>query len=185
MTAITRRRFLAAAAAPALLGACTNGVGFDGAARIDARVQEAFAFMHLALPETRALGQRAAGVLMMPVVTEAGFGLGGSYGRGALLVNGVTVDYYAAGSASIGLQIGGQQYSSALFFMTEPALRAFRTSPGYTVGADLRYAVAGNAGALTTGSTELLTPVIAVIFGQAGLIAGASLEGTKYTRIIP
>ena len=28
-------------------------------------------------------------------------------------------------------------------------------------------------------------PVVAMIFGQAGLMAGASIEGTKYTRIIP
>lgn len=185
MSTFTRRRFLVAATAPVALAACANGVGFDGAARIDGRVAEAFAFMYDALPETRTLAAQAAGVLMMPVITEAGFGVGGAYGRGALLVNGVTVDYYSASSASIGLQIGGQQYSSALFFMTEPALRAFRTSNGYTAGADLRYAVAANAGALATGTTELLSPVIAVIFGQAGLIAGASLEGTKYTRIIP
>lgn len=185
MSNLTRRRFLAAATAPLALAACTNGVGFDGAARIDGRVAEATAFMYDALPDTRDLAARAAGVLVMPVVTEAGFGLGAAYGRGALIVNGVTVDYYSASSASIGLQVGGQQYSSALFFMTEPALRAFRTSPGYVAGADLRYAVAANAGALTTDTTELTSPVIAVIFGQAGLIAGASLEGTKYTRIIP
>jgi len=30
-----------------------------------------------------------------------------------------------------------------------------------------------------------LEPVVAVIFGQAGLIASAVIEGTKYTRIIP
>ena len=185
MTAFTRRRFLAAAAAPVALAACNNNVGSDGAARIDGRVQEAFGFMYQALPDTRGLTAKAAGILMMPVVTKAGLGLAGAYGRGALLVRGATVDYYSATSASIGLQIGGAQYSSALFFMTDAALRNFRTSPGYTAGADLEYAVAGNAGALTTDTTSLLTPVIAVVFGQAGLIAGASLEGTKYTRIIP
>jgi len=30
-----------------------------------------------------------------------------------------------------------------------------------------------------------LSPVVAFVFGQAGLIAGASIAGTKYTRIIP
>ena len=28
-------------------------------------------------------------------------------------------------------------------------------------------------------------PVVAMIFGQSGLIAGAAIEGTKYTRVIP
>ena len=148
-------------------------------------MSEAFNFMYSALPDTQVLAGKAAGVLMMPVVTEAGFGIGGAYGRGALLVGGITVDYYSVTAASIGLQIGGQQYSHALFFMTQPALNNFRTSPGWVAGADLEYAVSSNARTLSTDTTALLTPVIAVVFGQAGLLAGASLEGAKYTRIIP
>ena len=33
--------------------------------------------------------------------------------------------------------------------------------------------------------TVLTDPVIAVIYGQAGLILGATLDGTRYTRILP
>jgi lipid-binding SYLF domain-containing protein len=40
----------------------------------------------------------AAGMLVMPLVTEAGFGFGGAYGRGALRIGGTTVDYYSAAS---------------------------------------------------------------------------------------
>lgn len=185
MTAFSRRRFIAAVSAPLALAACANGVGADGGARIDGRVSQAFDFMYTSLPETQVLAGKAAGVLMMPVVTEAGFGLGGAYGRGALLVNGITVDYYSITAASFGLQIGGQQYSHALFFMTQPALNNFRTSPGWVAGADIEYAVASNAKTLSTDTTELLTPVIAVVFGQAGLLAGATLEGSKYSRILP
>jgi lipid-binding SYLF domain-containing protein len=185
MHAFSRRRFLAAASAPLAVAACGNGIGSDGAARIDARSDAAFSFMYQTLPETRGLASNAAGVLMMPVVTEAGFGFGGAYGRGALRVQDTTVDYYSATAASFGLQAGGQQYSHAIFFMTQPALRNFRTSPGWTAGADIEYAVIGNAATLSTDTTALLTPVIAVVFGQAGLLAGASIEGTKYNRIIP
>ena len=38
---------------------------------------------------------------------------------------------------------------------------------------------------LRAETTTSTSPVLAVIFGQAGLMAGASLEGVKYTRIIP
>ena len=185
MTAFSRRRFLAAASAPLALAACGNGVGSPGAERIDNRVDAAFNFMYNELPETQTLAEKSVGILMMPVVTEAGLGVGGAYGRGALRIDGATVDYYSTTAASVGFQIGGQQYSHALFFMTQPALNAFRTSTGWTAGADLEYAYQTQGRALSTGTTSLLTPVVAVIFGQAGLRAGASLEGAKYNRIIP
>jgi lipid-binding SYLF domain-containing protein len=185
MTQMSRRRLMAVAAAPLALAACGNGLGTNGAARIDARVDAAEAFMFRQLPETQELAARAAGVLMMPLVTEAGLGVGGAFGRGALRVQGSTVDYYSTASASVGLQIGAQQYAHALFFMTPAALGSFRASRGWVAGADLEYAFSTNSGALTTDTTTLITPVVAVVFGQAGLIAGATLEGQKYTRIIP
>jgi lipid-binding SYLF domain-containing protein len=185
MSAFTRRRFLAAASAPLALAACANGVGGAGGDRIDARADQAFSFLERQYPETDALASKAAGVLMMPVVTEAGFLVGGAYGRGVLRIDGATVDYYSSTAASVGLQFGGQQYSHALFFMTQPALNNFRASSGWVAGADLEYAVPSNGGGLSTDTTALTTPVVAVMFGQAGLLAGASLEGTKYNRIIP
>ena len=124
-------------------------------------------------------------MLVMPLVTEAGFGIGGSYGRGALRVGGTTVDYYSATQASFGLQIGAQQYAHVLFFMTEEALSEFRRSYGWVAGADVKYAVSNNADTLSADTTTTLSPVIAVVFGQAGLIVGATVEGTKYNRIIP
>ena len=87
--------------------------------------------------------------------------------------------------ARFGLQIGAQQYAHTLFFMTPEALRSFRTSEGWSAGADLRYAVNTDAARLGVDTTELLDPVVAVVYGQAGLIAGATLEGTRYSRIIP
>jgi len=69
--------------------------------------------------------------------------------------------------------------------MTEEALSDFRRSYGWAAGADLEYAVSNNAENLSAETTTSLSPVIAVVFGQAGLIAGATIEGTKYSRIIP
>lgn len=185
MTAFSRRRFLVAATSPLALAACGNGVGSSGSNRIDARVDEATYFMYDTLPETQTLASKASGVLMMPLITEAGLGIGGGFGRGALRIDNVTVDYYSSTNASIGLQIGAQQYAHALFFMTPAALNSFRASPGWVAGADLAYAASSNAGSLATDTTSLLTPVVAVVFGQAGLIAGATIEGRKYNRIIP
>lgn len=185
MTSISRRSLLAGSVALLALAACGNGVGSDGAAKLDARVDATLAYLDRTYPGTRDLRDKAIGMLVMPLVTEASFGFGGAYGRGALRIDNVTVDYYSAAQASFGFQAGAQQYAHVLYFMTEEALSEFRTSPGWAAGADVQY-VANDKGAnLSATTTTVLSPVIAVVFGQAGLLAGASVEGTKYSRIIP
>lgn len=181
---ITRRTLIGSAGATLALSACGNGIGGNGGATIDARVDETRNYLFNSYPGTRDLAGKAYGVLYMPLVTEAGFGIGGAFGRGALRIRDVTVDYYSAAKASVGFQIGAQQYAHALFFMTEAALSDFRRSPGWAAGADLKYATPEQGANIGKETTEL-DPVIALVFGQAGLIAGATLSGTKYTRIIP
>ncbi len=186
MTNLTRRgAILGAGAATFAAAGCNNGIASRGPATIDARVASALDYLYGTYPGTRDLAERSTGQLVMPLVTKAGLGVGGAYGRGALLVDGTTIDYYSATQASIGFQIGAQQYAHVLFFMTNEALFEFRNSPGWEAGADVEYAANGRGGNLSATTTTSLSPVIAVIFGQAGLIAGATVEGTKYTRIIP
>ncbi|QGX98522.1 twin-arginine translocation pathway signal [Roseovarius faecimaris] len=186
MTDFTRRTFtLGALAATPLLAACGNGVGSDGGPRIDARADTTLNYLFNTYPNTRDLANKAAGMLVMPLVTEAGFIAGGGYGRGALRINGTTVDYYSATKGSVGLQIGAQQFAHVLFFMTEDALSKFRRSSGWAAGADIEYVFNDYGENLRAETTTATSPVVAVIFGQAGLLAGVSLEGMKYTRIIP
>ena len=185
MTLLSRRNFALSALATSTLSACGNGIGGNGAAVIDSRVDSTLNFMYNNYPGTRDLANKAAGMLVMPVVTEAGLGIGGSYGRGALRIGQTTVDYYSAAVASAGLQIGGQQYSSVLFFMTQDALADFRRASGWAAGADIEYALKATGETLRAETTTSLAPVIAVVFAQVGFRAGATIEGTKYTRIIP
>lgn len=183
---LSRRGLLiGAGASVTLAAACGNGVGSNDAEVIDRRVEATRNYLFTNYPGTRDLAQKALGILYMPLITEAGFGIGGSYGRGALQIDGVTVDYYSAARGTIGLQIGAQQYAHALFFMTEEALSDFRRSSGWAAGADVRYAIDDQGGSLGADTTTGLAPIIAFVFGQAGLMAGATLGGTKYTRIIP
>lgn len=184
MTRLHRRTFLATGAAGLMVAGCGNGIGSTGSQRLDARVDATRDYLFNRYPGTRDLANKSSGVLYMPLVTEAGFGFGGSYGQGALRINDVTVDYYSATKATVGLQIGAQQYAHALFFLTEESLADFRRSPGWAVGADVRYATPEQGASLGKETTEI-NPVIALVFGQSGLIAGATLAGVKYSRIIP
>lgn len=178
------RRGLMLGAGALTLAACNNGIGSNGGAQIDARVAATEEYLFSQYPGTRDLASRAAGVLYMPLMTEVGAGFGGAFGRGALRIQGVTVDYYSAAKGSFGLQIGAQQYAHALFFMTPGALEKFRRGSGWAVSGDIRYASPEEGASIGKQSTEL-DEVIALVFGQQGLIAGATLSGIKYTRIIP
>lgn len=182
----SRRVFtFGALASVGAVAACGNGVGSRGSSMIDARVDATLSEMYRTYPNTQNLAAKANGMLVMPLVTEAGLGFGGAYGRGALRVNDTTVDYYSVTKASGGLQIGAQQYAHVLFFMTEQALSDFRRSPGWAAGADLEYVISDKGDGAQANTTTALAPVIAAVFGRAGLFAGASLQGNKYTRIIP
>ncbi len=182
---LTRRGFAFGMAGLTLTAACGNGVGNSNAATIDARVDATLNEMFSRYPNTVEIADKATGMLVMPLVTEAGFMFGGGYGRGALRIQGATVDYYSAVKGSAGFQIGAQQYAHVLFFMTQDALNDFRRSSGWTAGADVGYVVSDQGDQLSADTTTLRTPVLAAVFGQAGLQIGATVEGTKYTRIIP
>ncbi|MCC6864069.1 MAG: twin-arginine translocation pathway signal [Rhodobacteraceae bacterium] len=185
MDNLSRRALLSGTGAAVFLtAACNNGVGSKKAAQIDARVDATQEYLFGRYPGTSDLADRAAGVLYMPLVTEAGLLYGGAYGRGALRIHGATVDYYSATKASIGLQIGAQQYAHVLFFMTDEALADFRRGSGWAASGDLRYATPEQGASIGKETTEI-DQVIPFIFGQQGLIAGATLAGVKYTRIIP
>lgn len=186
MQNFTRRAFtLSALAGASVTAACGNGLNSQGGETIDARVDSTLNQLYSDYPNTRDLANRSAGMLVMPLMTEVGFGIGGGYGRGALRINGATSDYYSSAKGSFGLQFGAQQYAHVLFFMTEAALDDFRRSTGWVAGADIEYVVADVGQNASADTTTALSPVIAVVFGKAGLHVGATLEGKKYTRIIP
>lgn len=185
MSGISRRGVVMAGGAALGLAACGNGVGSDGAVKIDARVDATRDYLKANFPGASEQMSRAVGVLFMPLITQAGLGFGGAFGRGALRINDVTVDYYSATQASWGLQIGAQQYAHVLLFMTEEALSRFRAAQGWAAGADIEYAIPDGGGSAGIDTTTTTAPVVAYVFGQAGFLAGASLKGTKYTRIIP
>ena len=119
----------------------------------------------------------------MPDVTKGGFIVGGSYGEGALKIGGQTADYYSVAAASVGLQAGLQTTKHALFFLTDDALAKFQLNDGWEVGADAEVTVLDEGANLGVDTTSYKNPVVAVVFGQSGVLAGASIEGAKYSLI--
>ena len=181
---LTRRGFIAGAGVLALAG-CNNGTGTNATQTLEGRVNGTLSELFTRYPNARPVVEGAQGVLVIPVMTQAGFGLGGSYGEGALRVGGRTVDYYSATQASFGLQAGARQYAQVLAFQTERALADFRAAPGWVAGAGAYYAMPQDGRSYGADTVTHDHPVVAMVFGETGVMAGAAIEGTKYTRIIP
>ncbi len=150
---------------------------------IDARVQGALDELYERSPAARELAGKASGILVFPRVIKAGFGVGGEFGEGSLLVGGAPVQYYRLASASVGFQIGGQARSQVLMFMTDQALADFRNSDGWEAGVDGSVALVefGAGGDVSTHSGK--EPIVGFVFGNKGLMYNLSLEGSKFWKI--
>jgi len=131
----------------------------------------------------RELANKSVGILVFPSVVKAGFGFGGEYGEGALLVHGRTVDYYNTVSASFGFQLGVQERSVIIMFMTPQALDQFRRTAGWKVGVDGSVAIVtlGIGGSIDTN--KITSPVVGFIVDPKGLMYNLTLEGSKISRI--
>ena len=58
-------------------------------------------------------------------------------------------------------------------------------SSGWQVGVDGSVAILDMGAGGSLDSTEAQDPIVGFVFGHKGLIAGLSLEGTKFTKIWP
>ncbi|AYB60419.1 YSC84-related protein [Ralstonia solanacearum] len=191
------RRTAAALAAVALLGtqiaACTttspNAQGSDVMtstnkhATTNSQADSALSRLYTTADGSRELVSRAKGVLVFPSVLNAGLIVGGQYGEGVLRSGGRPLGYYNIASASLCFQDGAQSRALVILFMTDDALNKFRASEGWTAGVDATVALAkiGANGAVDTNTAR--QPVIGFVLTNAGLMAGASIEGTKITKL--
>lgn len=127
----------------------------------------------------------AKGVLVMPNITKAGFVVGGKYGQGALRVGSKTVNYYSLAEGSVGWQIGAEKYDMVILFMTDEALKKFRTSENWEAGVDAEVTLIDVGAKASVESLRSQHPIAAFVFDQKGLMGGVSIKGAKFTRINP
>ncbi len=153
------------------------------AEEIDAESSQALDTLYIESSAAKELGAKALGILVFPSITKGGLIVGGEYGEGALRVDGKTQGYYSSASGSIGLQIGISSRSLVIMFMTDEALKEFTSADGWEAGvnADVTLVDIGATGSLDTTTAQ--SPVIGFNFGEEGLMAGVSVEGTKVTKM--
>jgi lipid-binding SYLF domain-containing protein len=131
----------------------------------------------------RELANKAVGILVFPSVIKAGFGLGGEYGEGLLIVDQRPAGYYNMISASFGFQLGAQERSVIIMFMTKEALDAFYRRAGWKVGVDGSVAIITVGVGASIDTDKVTEPVIGFILDQKGLMYNLTLEGSKISKI--
>mgnify|MGYP000335901849 CR=1 FL=1 len=165
-------------------GLFASQVGLAASKRvIDVEVEEALQRFYKEVGGARKFANMAEGMLVFPSVIKAGFGIGGEYGEGALLVKGKTVAYYSTAAASIGFQLGAQTKTVILVFTEKSALDKFRQSDGWEAGVDGSVALIELGAGGTIDTSSIKDPIVAFVFGNKGLMYNLTLEGSKYTRL--
>ncbi|MEN6432710.1 MAG: YSC84-related protein [Smithella sp.] len=125
----------------------------------------------------------AKGVLIIPKVIQGGLVVGAEYGEGALRISGKTVGYYNIISGSFGYQIGGQEKDIIIVFMNDKVLKKFRNSENWRAGVDAKVTVINVGADESLSSMKFKQPVVGFVFSQKGLMAGATIEGSKFTKL--
>ncbi len=128
---------------------------------------------------------KAECVLIFPSVKKFAIGIGGSYGRGALVCrSGQTYTgawgppaMYALEGGNIGLQLGGQATDFVLLVMNDKGAKSILTSK-VKLGADAA-AAAGPKGRAAAAQTDVVMKAEILSYSRSrGLFAGVSLEGS-------
>lgn len=130
--------------------------------------------------------QNAECVVVIPSLTKVALGIGGSYGRGAMVCrSGAGFDgpwgapaMYAIEGGSFGFQLGAQATDLVLLVMNPRGLEGLLTSK-VKLGANMSVA-AGPKGRDASASTDATLRAEILSYSRSrGLFAGLSLEGTS------
>jgi lipid-binding SYLF domain-containing protein len=164
----------------------TGGASGDPAAQrqaLNSQADNALARLYREARDSEALVKQARGVLVFPSFVSAGFIVGGASGQGVLREGGKTVSYHRMSEGSVGLLAGAQSQAVFILFMTDDALGRFKSSNGWTVGAD------ANVTLLTVGADASITgrtaqqPVVGFVLTNSGLMGSLSLSGSRITPL--
>ncbi len=157
----------------------------DTAEEIDNDSNEALLVFYKEVKGGKKFLDNAKGYVVFPEVTEGGFFVGGKYGEGALRVNGVTTGYYSITSASMGLQMGMQQYSLIIALTTDKALKTFMRDDDWETELDVNIAVVEYNAEEEADDVDFGSNMVGFVFDSKGMMGNFSFEGTKFERITP
>lgn len=145
-----------------------EALGIDVRATVDT--------MNVEDPSFKDFLNKAYGYVVFPSVGKGGAIVGGAYGRGEVYEQGKMIGYADISQATVGLQLGGQNFAEVIAFENKAALDRFVTN---------KYEVAANASAVALKSgaaaTAKYTDGVALFTHvKGGLMAEAAIGGQRF-----
>lgn len=128
---------------------------------------------------------KAKAFLVFPDIKEAGMFIGGKYGEGVLRVQRTTKAYYSIKSASIGMQMGAQQYAMIIAFTSDAALNKFLLDDDWKTDVDGKIAMAEWNSKEELDDIDFDDDMVAFVFDSKGMMGSLTMEGTQFERIKP
>ena len=163
----------------------STGLSAKSIVEIDAAIESSLNRFTDEIQGAESYLEGSRGILVIPRMWKAGVLLGFEFGEGALIVDGIKIQYYKALTTSVGLQIGVGSKDLIILFFDDTAMDNFLYSSGWEVGVDGAVALFTIGAAGSSDTITIKDPIIGFVFGQKGLLAGVSIEGTKFTKIWP
>jgi lipid-binding SYLF domain-containing protein len=127
---------------------------------------------------------QSQGTLVFPDLTKAGFIVGAETGNGCLFEDGKVTSYYNKSGGSFGFQAGAQSTTQVIVMTSQEAMRKLQSAAGLDFGGNASATVVDTGiGATVNTATLMNNEIIAFVLDEKGLMAGATLEGTKITKL--
>lgn len=128
-------------------------------------------------PKLQSFKDKSYGYAVFPRITKGGIGLGGAAGKGIVYKNHVPTGQSSMKQATIGFQLGGQQYKEVIFLENEEAYNKFTNKK-------VKFDGQASAVALTAGaSVDVSFKDGMAVFTQTigGLMYEASIGGQHFS----
>ena len=170
-----------------LLAFGTTTIMADSPAEIEADANNALQQFYHDVSGGKNFLENAKGYVVFPDVTEAGFFVGGKYGEGVLRVAGASKSFHSIAAASVGFQVGVQNYSLIIAFTSDNALRDFMSDldDDWDTKMDFSFAMNEWNSEEELDDIDFGTNMVGFVFDSAGLMGNFTMEGTKFETIIP
>jgi len=170
-----------------LLVSFSTFVMANSAREINVDTKEALSDFYQEVSSGQKFLAKAKGYVVFPDVNEAGFFLGGKYGEGALVIDGKIRSYHSITAASVGFQIGMQNYALIIAFTSDKALQDFINDKydDWETELDKKIVMADWTTDDDVDEVDYGSAMVGFAFDNKGMMGKFSMEGTKFETINP